>query len=144
MLIEGQSVVNKTPSILTCSSCFKTISSVHSDMLHLSILLDDNNINWNLDGFACKPFTRKNYTIVLLHSVSKFETTSWTHGEAVDMELSSAELYNEHWSTKWNMYLTKILKSKGPRIEPCGTHFLFYITPFTSSSFNFDSLMFIT
>ena len=79
----------KTPNILTCGSGFKVISSIHSDILNLSILLDDNNINWNFDGFACKPFT-ENHPMILLQSVSKFETTSWTHREAVDMELSSA------------------------------------------------------
>ena len=38
--------------------------------------------------------------MILLLSVSKFETTSCTQGEAVDMVLSSAQLYNEHLSTK--------------------------------------------
>ena len=77
------------PNILTYGSDFKIISSIHNDMLNLSLLLDDKNINWNFDGFACKPFT-ENYSMKLLQSVSKFETTSWTHGEAVDMESSSA------------------------------------------------------
>ena len=40
----------KTPNMLTCGSGFKVMSSIHSDMLGLSIFLDYNNINWNFDG----------------------------------------------------------------------------------------------
>ena len=42
----------KTPRILTCGPGFKIISLIHSDMLHLSILLDDKNMNWNFDRFT--------------------------------------------------------------------------------------------
>ena len=118
--LEGNLSSRKTPSILTCGSGFKMISTMHSDILHLSILLDANSINWNFDGFACKPFTKK-HSMILSQSVSMFETTSRTHGEALDMELLSAWLYIEYLSTKLNMSSTKILKSKGSRIEPWGT-----------------------
>ena len=77
-------------------------------------------MNWNFPGLAII-WLSLNHFNAIFRSDWRFSITSFTDLAQLYMVLSSAKLQISVFSTNHNISFKKILKSNGPRIEPCGT-----------------------
>ena len=109
----------------------RTFTSV-SDMRDLSsrirktccaVGMEENSMKWNLSGLACIPLLA-NHSIALRPSHLRLDSTSVKFSDDESRELSSAQLYYWHFSMKRNKSFMKMLKRRGPSMEPWGTPFV--------------------
>ena len=92
------------------------------------------NIIWNFSGFAVMPFF-ENQSCSSLRSFSNLITISCILLPHANMVLSSAKLHISDSRFMANRSFLKMLKSNGPRTEPCGTAiFIFVVNSYMNQS----------
>ena len=101
-----------TPRTFTSASDMRDVSS-RIRKTHCAVGLGENSMEWNLSGLACIPLFA-NHSIALRPSHLRLDSTSAKFSDGESRELTSALLYNWHFSMKRKKSFMKILKRRGP------------------------------